>query len=112
MLTVSIKCDDVFPFFRLTIPTNILKSSLECCASSSIHRMTYCMDLLRKMRFEQSRSIISRSIVDDENLTESRSQDAREYLDYSGRFIVASHEKDDFTIFYFHGRCVRVLSHV
>lgn len=102
MLSISVKCHEIFPTILGSILSDILKSCLECRSGPTVGDM---MDEVDSVSFYQilqkSLRPISRAIVDDEDLSIPRSKNPLDHAQDTSGFIVGSDEEYYFIFLHF-----------
>lgn len=95
MLSICVECDYKIPTMVMSIATNIGKSCLECCSSSSINQVMNIYNFLPKMLLDKNSRIIKRSIIYDQNLIKSMRNNPLDHTDDSSCFIIGANEEDN-----------------
>ena len=108
MLTISIKCHDIFDFFFTGILPDPRKTRLHSSSSTAIYRMANIGDFVSKSFFEHLPRTINRAIIYNQYFSISCIKNTLDNAFDSTSFIVSSDEKKKLIFLHgYHGEQVR-----
>ena len=97
MLSIRIKCNNILPTVMKSLLSYKGKTCFECCSSSTIDDMSEKKYLPTKPIIKEHLSTITRSIIDHEDILESRDKNTLDHIHDSRGFIVRADEEEDAT---------------